>query len=69
MPGALSLRLRDLGHFEEALEKAQQAESIGRGLAAKQPEDHELEWTYALANLSEAFVNCDLPMDAIRTGK
>ncbi|MEM7043827.1 MAG: hypothetical protein AAF543_13540 [Pseudomonadota bacterium] len=65
----LSLASRDLGRFDQVLEKMPPAETIRKELTKKQPEAHQLQWAYALPNLSEALVNSERPIEAIRTGE
>jgi hypothetical protein len=40
--------LSDLGRFEEALERAQQAEQLRREMAARQPDTYDADWARSL---------------------
>ena len=50
--GNLANHLRNVGRFEDALQKAEQAERIWRGLAEKQPDTYTADWATSLANLA-----------------
>lgn len=61
----LSLRHRDLSHFDEALEAARKTEAIRRDLATRQPEAYLQVWVIGLANLGEALINTGDAAEAI----
>jgi tetratricopeptide (TPR) repeat protein len=60
---------RDVGRFGEAIERAQKAEEIRRGLAEKQPDAYTADWATSLGNLADAQLSANKFNNALDTAK